>query len=259
VKRQHDDGRRIGSVFRGCVVTTLGGRHSKDLPGVRGRLQRVQTIRFRPVEQCDRAEQPCSERFEFGASLAPGCKIAERHGVGGGAFLNGHDAVAVGVRQRPNQGVVDEAENRGVRPDSDGEQQNDDDRKGRRTQKRARSLNEIPPYVIDRHEFAGRLIELARGFDAAECTTGSKTRRLGRQPLPDVVVLQQRQMCGDLTLGIGAAVVRPDRMPQPKEEMSNPGDHDGVSPSSRVFTNVERRRQRSACAERPRSPARVIA
>src|SRR4030095_11218474 len=119
------------------------------------------------------------QMFENRVVVSPIKIIRKRHGIilaGSGRFVQNHDAIGVGIRQRAKQNSVDNAENRSVCADAEREGQDSDQSESRRPAELAQSKL----YIIH----ITRCVALESGRyvwrDAPETNTPTARRRPGR-------------------------------------------------------------------------------
>jgi hypothetical protein len=117
------------------------------------------------------------------------------------------------VGQRPEQDRVDQREDRGVRPDADGDQDDDEQAEPWLAPHHPQSVADILGDRIEGGEAARVAVGLAGLIDAAEPAPRFAARVLAREPLALEVPFEQRQV--RLDLGIEAA-----QAPSPREETS---------------------------------------
>ena len=124
----------------------------------------TQPGRFTGASQGRRASgRPCRDAFEravVALPIEPGRRRDRVMAVAVPRFVHHHQVFALGIRQRPQQQLIDDGEDRRVGADAERERQDDGDREARAAAKAATHVPRVAHHVSRTNgprEFRGRL------------------------------------------------------------------------------------------------------
>ena len=213
--------------------------------------------------QSGHAVEVPGQRLEDVAACLPVDVVARRDQERGRriGLLHGHQPVRLGVRQRPQQHGVHEAEDGRVRADPDPQREDDDEAEARAPQQAPRR---VPHVAENRFEHGKprlvpeRLPELRH---PAELGAGEAAGLGGRIPAANVLVREEVEMHLDLLLHLPRKAPPREEAPQPGNERDDaaPGAHGSGDSRRRRAMTPAMRSQSSVWAASRRRPAAVMA
>jgi len=128
-----------------------------------------------------------------------------------------HQLLRVAHRKGAEQQRLNEAEDRRVRANAERERQDRDECEPGRSAQRSRRVQQIAPRIVQPPERSRVALMLFGLLDAADCASRGVARFVGRHPSVPILVLQQREVGGDLAREFPLAALGPNDAEEPEE------------------------------------------
>jgi hypothetical protein len=208
---EDDDRLGKGGVFSRKEGPAEKGANAEDVEEARGNDAGVDSLRWPVPHEREGHRMVLDERLERGARPPIGFELGvgepERREVGaagGRALFQEDHAGRLGVGERPQQHVFDDAEDGGVDADSEGERRDRDEKEASRAAERAEGVAQVLAQGIDERESAESAHVLLGARDPAERPLGGVARLDGIHPsldvLPDLHLQMEEELLVELPL-----------------------------------------------------------
>ena len=155
---------------------TEGGIRAQQREQARGAARRLQLFRLAAAGQCGKKRCVGREVAHGFEAVVERDEFSFRNRHLGFVGPEAHDAIGVGIGQRPQQHRIDDAEDRGVRADAECERQHREGRERTRASHGAEGVAHVLCELFERHPPPGVAAGLAQQQFIAKAAAGRRAR-----------------------------------------------------------------------------------